>query len=183
LTLSLDKLMKTTPQNFSRSPELIRACVILMTERIAILSAAALLLGLWPSEVSAGDRSFPQEITGTIRSFDEPTQTFTVEVDESARVLTIAVGRDCKFTKNGAPTGEEILKQGARVKVSCFATIFTGKIAVDVAINRVPEISGGIFAARARRSQSLAHLQSSALQLRGQLGSPIATKQERQFRR
>jgi hypothetical protein len=176
-------MMKTTEQNFSRSPELIPTYAMLMTGRIAILSAAALLLGLWPSEVSADDRSFPLEITGTIRSFDPPTQTFRVEVDESARVLTIAVGRDCKFTENGAPTGEEILKQGARVKVSYFATIFTGKIAVDVAIDRVPEISGGIFAGRARRSQSLAHLQSSALQLRGQLESPIARKQERQFGR
>jgi hypothetical protein len=154
-----------------------------MTGRIAILSAAVLLLGLWPSEVSAGDRSFPLEITGTIRSFDEPTQRFTVELEESARLLTIAVGRDCKFTENGAPAGEEILKQGARVTVSYFTTIFSGKIAVDVAINRVPEISGGIFAARARSSQSLAHLQFGALQSRGQLESPIARKQERQFGR
>jgi hypothetical protein len=175
-------MMKTTAQNFSRSPELIRTYATLMTGRIAILSAAALLLGLGPSEISADDRSFPLEITGTIRSFDPPTQTFRVEVDESARVLTIAVGRDCKFIENGAPTGEEILKQGARVKVNYFATIFTGKIAVDVAINRVPEI-GDIFAARARRSQSLAHLQPGALQLRGQLESPIARKQERQFDR
>ena len=156
---------------------------MLMTGRIAILSVAALLLGLWPSEVSADDRSFPLVITGTIRNFDEPTQKLTVEVDESARVLTMAVGRDCKFTENGAPTGEEILKQGARVTVSYFATIFTGNIAVDVAMNRVPEISGGIFAARARRSQTLVHLQSGALQIWGQLESTIARKQERQFDR
>jgi hypothetical protein len=168
--------MKTTAQNFSRFPELIRTSATLMTGRIAILSAAALLLGLWPFEVSAGDRSLPLEITGTIRSFDEPTQTFTVELDESARVLTIAVGRDCKFTENGAPTGEEILKQGARATVRYFATIFTDKIAVDVAIHRVPESSGGSFAARGRRSQSPAHLQSGALQLREQLESPIARK-------
>ena len=169
--------MKITAQNFSRSPELTRTYAAAVTGRIAMLSAAALLLGLWPSKVSAGDRSSPLEITGTIRSFDEPTQTFTVEVDESARVLTIAVGRDCKFTENGAPTGEEILKQGARVTVSYFATIFTGKIAVDIAINRAPEINGGIFTARARRSQSLAHLQSRALQLRGRLELPLARKQ------
>jgi hypothetical protein len=179
----LDKLMKTTAQNLGRSLDLVRTCVTFMTGRIAIVSAPALLLGLCPSEVSADDRSFPLEISGMIRSFDEPAQTFTVEVDESARVLTIAVGRDCKFTENGAPSGEEILKQGARVKVSYFATIFTGKIAVGVAINRVPQINGGIFAARARRSQSLAHLQPGALQLRGQLESPIARKQERQFDR
>jgi hypothetical protein len=176
-------MMKTTEQISADLRSSFVPKPMLMTGRIAILSAAALLLGLWPSEVSARDRSSPLEITGTIRSFDEPTQRFTVELDESARVLTIAVGRDCKFTENGTPTGEEILKQGARVKVSYFATIFTGKIAVDVTINRAPEISGGIFTARARRSQSLAHLQSSALQLRGQLESPIARKQERQVGR
>jgi hypothetical protein len=176
-------MMKTTAQNFSRSPERIRTYITLITGRIAILSAAAILLGQWPSEVSADDRSFPLEITGTIRSFAEPTQTFTVDVDESGRVLTLAVGRDCKFTENGAPAGEEILKQGARVRVSYFATIFTGKIAVDVAINRLPEISSGIFTARARRSQSLARLQPNALQLRGRLESPIARKQARQFGR
>jgi hypothetical protein len=176
-------MMKTPAQNFGRSQNLVRTCVTFITRRIAILSAAVLLLGLWPSEVSARDRSFPLEITGTIRRFDEPTQTFTVELEESARVLTIAVGRDCKFTENGAPTGEEILKQGARATVSYFATIFTGKIAVDIAMNRAPEINGGIFTARSRRSQSLAHLQSSALQLGGQLEAPIARKQERQFGR
>jgi hypothetical protein len=176
-------MMKTPAQNFSRSQNLVRTYVTFITRRIAILWAAALLLGPWPSELSAGDRSFPLEITGTIRSFDEPTQTFAVELDESAHVLTIAVGRDCKFTENGAPTGEEILTQGARVKVSYFATIFTGKIAVDVAINRVPEISSGIFAARARRSQSLADLQPGAFQLPGQRESLIPRKQERQFGR
>ena len=175
--------MKTPAQSFSRSQRLVRTYVAFITKPIAILWAAVLLLALWPSEVSAGDRSFPLEITGTIRRFDELTQTFTVELEESARVLTIAVGRDCKFTENGAPTGEEILKQGARATVRYFATIFTGKIAVDIAMNRAPEINGGIFTARSRRSQSLAHLQSSALQLGGQLESPIARKQERQFGR
>jgi hypothetical protein len=174
-------MMKTRAQNFSRSQKLVRTYVTFITRRIAILWPAMLLLGLWPSEVSAGDRSFPLEIIGTIRGFDEPTQTFALKVDESARVLTIAVGRDRKFTENGAPTGEEILRQGARVKVSYLATIFTGEIAVDVAINCAPEISGGIFAARARRSQSLANLQCSPLQLGGQMESPIARKQERQF--
>jgi hypothetical protein len=110
-----------------------------MTGRIAILLAAALLLGLWPSEVSADDRSFPLKIAGRIRSFDEPNQTFAIQLDESATVLTIALGEDCTFTENGAPTGEEILKQGARVQVSYFATIFTGNIAVDVATSRVSE--------------------------------------------
>jgi hypothetical protein len=133
--------MKTTAQNCSRSAEMIRTCVTLITGRIVIFSAAALLVVLWPSGVSADDRSFPAEITGTIRSFDKATQTFTIQVDEPARVFTIAVGSDCEFKENGAPTGEQILKQGARVEVSYFATIFTGNIAVDSATNPVPEVN------------------------------------------
>ena len=147
--------METTAQNFSRSPKLVRTYVTLMTGRIAILSAAVLLLGLWVPEVSARGRSFPAEITGTIRSFDESIQTFTIQVDEPARVFTIAVGRDCEFKEKGAPTGEEILKQGARVKVSYFATIFTGKIAVDIAINPVPKISSGIIESIAPAERTL----------------------------
>jgi hypothetical protein len=90
-------MMKNTAQNFSGSPEFIRTWAMRMTGRITILSAAALLIGLWPSEASADDRSFPLEVTGTIRSFDKATQTFTIQVDEPARIFTIAVGSDCKF--------------------------------------------------------------------------------------
>jgi hypothetical protein len=134
-------MMKTTAQNFSGSPELIRTWAMRMTGRITILPATALLIGLCPSEVSADDRSFPQEITGTIRSFDKATQTFTIQVHEPARVFTIAVGSDCEFKENGVPTGEQILRQGGRVEVSYFATIFTGNIAVDIAANPVPAVN------------------------------------------
>jgi hypothetical protein len=137
--------MKTTAQNCSRSAELIRTCVTLMTGRIAIFSAAALLVALWPSEVSADDRSFPAEITGTIRSFDKATQTFTIQVDEPAGILTIGIGRDCKFIHHGAPARDETVRRGVRVRVKYFSTIFTGKIAIEIESNPRPLVKSGII--------------------------------------
>jgi hypothetical protein len=112
--------------------------------RIASLLVFALLLGALTDHALARGRSFPVEITGTITRFDRATQTFTIQVDEPAGILTIGIGRDCKFKQNGAPTGEQILKQGARVKVSYFSTIFTGKIAVGIESNPVPEVKSGV---------------------------------------
>jgi hypothetical protein len=85
---------------------------------------AASLLGLFAVQGSARGRSFPIEVTGTIKAFDRANQTFTFESGKHERILTIAVGRYCKFFHNGAPSGEWILKKGARVRVSYFATIF-----------------------------------------------------------
>ena len=95
----------------------------------------ASLLGILIVEAAARGRTFPIEVTGTIRMFDGENHIFTIQVDEPAGALTIAVGRDCKFIQNGTPTGEQILKKGARVKVSYFSTIFTGKIAVKIELN------------------------------------------------
>jgi hypothetical protein len=101
--------------------------------RLTIISlTAASLVALFLDQASAHRPSFPIEITGTVINFDRANQTFTIRVDEPARILTIGVGRDCKFKRNGTPTGEEILKTGARLKVSYFATIFTGNIAVEI---------------------------------------------------
>jgi DUF917 family protein len=99
---------------------------------------AVLLLGILVVHAAARGRSFPIKVTGTIRMFDKANQVFTIQVDQPAGVLTIAVGRDCKFIQNGAPTGEQTLKKGARVKVSYFSTIFTGKIAVKIELNPPP---------------------------------------------
>lgn len=106
---------------------------------------AASLAGLFINRALARGRSFPIEVTGTIRMFDRANQIFTFQSDKSARVLTIAVGRDCKFFRNGAPTGEWILKKGVRVKVSYFSTIFTGNIAVKIESNPGPELKTGII--------------------------------------
>jgi hypothetical protein len=86
-------------------------------------------------DVAARGRSFPIRVIGTIVGFNRTSETFTIRVEESGRTLTIAVGRDCKFERHGAPTAQQILKPGARVKVNYFATIFTGNIAVEIDLN------------------------------------------------
>jgi len=66
--------------------------------RVTIVCVLAASLGLpFINEALARGRSFPIEITGTIVSFDRADYVFTIKVDEPARVLTIAAGRDCKF--------------------------------------------------------------------------------------
>ena len=88
-------------------------------------------------DVAARGRSFPIRVIGTIVGFNRTSETFTIRVEESGRILAIAVGRDCKFKRHGAPAGEQILKPGAQVKVSYFATIFAGNIAVEIELNPV----------------------------------------------
>jgi hypothetical protein len=105
---------------------------------------AASLLGIFVVHGMARGRSFPIEVTGTIRMFDRANQTFMIEVDEPARVLTIGLRHDCKFKQNGVPAGEQILKKGARVRVSYFATIFTGNLAVEIETNPRPQLESGV---------------------------------------
>jgi hypothetical protein len=100
---------------------------------------AASLLGIFVVHATARGRSFPNEVTGTIRMYDRANHVFVIQVDEPAGALTIAVGRDCRFIQNGMLTGEQMLKKGARLKVSYFSTIFTGKIAVKIELNPTPQ--------------------------------------------
>jgi hypothetical protein len=116
-----------------------------MRRCVAVCIVAAFLLGPFIAQVSARGRSFPIEATGTIAGFDRATRTFTMQVDEPARILTIAVGRNCKFIENGVSTGERILKKAARVRVSYFATLFTGNIAVKIESNPAPEVANGVI--------------------------------------
>jgi hypothetical protein len=97
------------------------------------------LIVLFINGALARGRSFPIEVSGTIVGFDRANQSFTIRVDEPARVLTIGVGRDCKFKLSGATTTEQIIKPHAHVKVSYFATIFTGNIAVEIELQ--PRVS------------------------------------------
>jgi hypothetical protein len=101
--------------------------------------------------VSARRPPSPIEVTGTIKMFDRTNHVFTIEVDESTRILIIAEGHECKFIQNGEPADEHILKKGARVKVSYFSTIFTGKIAVKIESNAAPKVRSGIILQRATR--------------------------------
>jgi hypothetical protein len=115
-------------------------------ERLTIFSLTAFLaisFGPLAPHVSARGRSFPIEITGTIVNVDQSKTEFSIEVDEPACILTIAVGRDCKFKRAGAPAGGEVLRRGARVRVNYFSTIFTGKIAVEIESNPVPHSERG----------------------------------------
>jgi hypothetical protein len=106
--------------------------------RVAPYLIATLLLGPLERDALARGRSFPIEATGTILEIDQQKTTLTIQVDEPAQMLRIAVGRDCKFIQGGIPTDEQILKKGAYVRVSYFSTIFTGKIAVKIESNPTP---------------------------------------------
>jgi hypothetical protein len=74
---------------------------------------------------------------------DRTNQTFAIEVDQPAQILTLRVARDCKFTHAGTPTGIGILRKGARVKAKYFSTLFTGKLAVEIESNPVPHSERG----------------------------------------
>jgi hypothetical protein len=95
---------------------------------------------MFVGQAPARGRSFAVEITGTILGFNRATQIFTIQVDQPTRILTIAVGRNCKFIQNGVSTGDQILKKAARVRVSYFATIFTGNIAVKIETNPLGDL-------------------------------------------
>ena len=88
------------------------------------------------------------EVTGVITTFDQTNHVFRIQVDGPPRLFTIAVRRGCKFIKNGMPAGEQILRKGARVRVSYFATIFTGKIAVKIESNTAAEVRTGVILLR-----------------------------------
>jgi len=112
-----------------------RSCTIC---RFAACLIATLLSGPLAGDALARGRSFPIEVTGTILEIDRWKTTFTIQVDESAQILAIAVGRECKFIQGGIPTDERILKKDAHFKVTYFSTIFTGKIAVKIESDPAP---------------------------------------------
>ena len=60
-------------------------------------------------------------------------------------MLVIGLRRECRFLRNGAPTKSDILKKGAYVKVSYFATIFTGNLAVEIEANPKAESVRGVI--------------------------------------
>jgi hypothetical protein len=105
----------------------------------------AIVLGPLATDVFARGRSFPIEVTGTILNVDRTNYECTMRVDEPARVLRMGPRRNCKFLKNGAPANIAMLRKGAYVKVSYFATIFTGNLAVEIELNPKPEIKTGII--------------------------------------
>lgn len=106
--------------------------------RFTILCSVALVafdFGPLATGVFARGRSLPIKVTGTIVSVDRKNHEFTLRVDKTARVLVIGLSRDCKFLKNGTPANTDVFKKGAYVKVSYFAKIFTGNLAVEIEAN------------------------------------------------
>jgi hypothetical protein len=62
-----------------------------------------------------------------------------MQTDQPAQIVAIGLRRDCKFKRDGAQAGPDILRKSAYVKVSYFATIFTGSLAVEIEPN--PKVS------------------------------------------
>jgi hypothetical protein len=119
-----------------------------MRNRLICFSIAACLVSLagpFASFASARGRSFPIEVTGIIRSIDRSSQTFTLEADDPATALNIGLRYDCKFLQRGGPAGVNILKRDAHVKVSYFATIFTGNLAVEIEASPEAEVVCGVI--------------------------------------
>ena len=90
-----------------------------------------------PIGAFARGRSFPIEVTGIVRSVDGATQTFALDVDEPVEVLKIGLRNDCKLTG--------ILKPGTHARISYFATIFAGNLAVRIEMNPKPELARGVI--------------------------------------
>jgi hypothetical protein len=117
-----------------------------MLHRLTIFFAfVALGLGPLAADVSARGRSFPIEVTGTINCVNTASQTFTMQTDEPAKIVAIGLRRDCKFKRDGAPGGPDILRKSVYVKVSYFATIFTGNLAIEIEANPKAELVHGVI--------------------------------------
>jgi hypothetical protein len=116
-----------------------------MIRRTTTYLVTAFLLGPLLSHALARGRSFPIEVTGTVASVDKARQTFRMQTDEPVNILTVGVRWDCKFKRDGALAGPDILRKGAYVKVSYFAAIFTGNLAVEIEANPKPELVHGVI--------------------------------------
>ena len=68
-----------------------------------------------------------------------------METDEPAEIIAIGLRWDCKFKRNGAPVGPDFLRKSAYRKVSYFATISTGKLAVEIEANPKAELARGVI--------------------------------------
>jgi hypothetical protein len=115
-----------------------------MLKNVAFVGLLTLVLCFSTPHVWPRGRSFPEEATGVITSIEKGGLTFTFAADEPARTLKLDVGASCKFSHAGAPADIGIIRRNARIKVSFFATVFTGRIAVEIESNPVPQVAIGI---------------------------------------
>jgi hypothetical protein len=127
-----------------------------MPNNLLLISAAIFMATPFATVASARGRSFPSEMTGTIQDFDRLTQTFVLEADQPAKMLKIGLRDDCKFLKSSRPAGAEVLRKGMRVKVSYFATIFTGNLAVAIEAEPKAKSARGVIKRIEPTSRTLA---------------------------
>ncbi len=116
-----------------------------MIHRTPAYLIAAFLLGPLLSHALARGRSFPIEVTGTVTGVDNASRTFTMQTDEPAKIIVIGLRWDCKFKGDGVRAGPDILRKGAYVKASYFATILTGNLAVEIEANPKAELVHGVI--------------------------------------
>jgi hypothetical protein len=118
---------------------------MVMPNNLLLISAAIFMATPFATVASARGRSFPTELTGTIQDFDRSTRTFILEADQPSKTLKIGLRDDCKFLESGRPAGAEVLRKGAHVKVSYFATIFTGNLAVEIEADPKTKSAHGVI--------------------------------------
>ncbi len=118
--------------------------LILMLNKLGLLWVAILMATPLATVASARGRSFPIELTGTIRDFNRSTQTFILEADEPPKTLRIGLRDNCRFLGGGS-SAAYILRKGAYVKVSYFATVFTGNLAVEIEANPKAKSARGVI--------------------------------------
>lgn len=126
-----------------------RKLPMLTLSRLPTLSIVActtvLFFALTTATALARGRSFLREATGVVTEVSNNGPLFTFAVDEPAEVLSLAVGRDCKFSHAGRATPAAVLRKGMRAKISYYSTIFTGKIALEIDADPVPKVENGII--------------------------------------
>ena len=127
-----------------------------MLRNLALAGLLTLVLCSSMPHVWARGRSFPQEATGVITSVEKGGLTFTFAADEPARILKLAVGENCKFSHAGAPADMGIIRRNARIRVGFFATVFTGRVAVEIQSDPVPQVAVGIVDEIATANRRLA---------------------------
>jgi hypothetical protein len=115
-----------------------------LLRRLALVGLLMIVLCSLSPDTWARGRSFPEEATGIIRSVQNGGLTFTLATDEPARILKLAVGESCKFSHAGVPADVDIIRNNARIKVSFFSTVFTGRVAVEIESDPVPQEAIGI---------------------------------------
>jgi hypothetical protein len=111
---------------------------------VALVGLLALVFCSSTPDGWAKGRSFPQEATGMITHVEKGGLTFTLATDEPARILKLVVNESCKFSHAGAPADMGIIRRNVRIKVSFFSTIFTGRVAVEIESDPVPQVAIGI---------------------------------------